>query len=73
LAGLLKQLEFCTPCKKKNSFQFVQIVASPQLKPDDLMVSFDVASLFTKVPVADSLELLSHHFEDEVLALFKQY
>jgi hypothetical protein len=35
------------------------------------MVSFNMVSLFTKVPITDSLELLSHHFEDEVLALFK--
>ena len=35
------------------------------------MVSFDVVSLFTKVPVDDSLSLLSHHFTDDILALFK--
>jgi retron-type reverse transcriptase len=35
------------------------------------MVSFDVVSLFTNVPIVDSLEVLSHHFEDDVLALFK--
>jgi hypothetical protein len=35
------------------------------------MVSFDVVALFTKVPITDSLELLSHHFEDDVLALYK--
>jgi len=35
------------------------------------MVSFDVVSLFTKVPTADSLELLSQHFEDDALALFR--
>ena len=28
-------------------------------------------SLCTKVLIADSFELLSHHFEDDVLALFK--
>ena len=28
-------------------------------------------SLFTNVPIVDSLELLSHHFEDYVRALFK--
>jgi len=28
-------------------------------------------SLFTKVLIADSLELLSHHFVDDVLAFFK--
>jgi hypothetical protein len=27
--------------------------------------------VFTSVPIADSLELLIHHFEDDVLALFK--
>ena len=35
------------------------------------MVSFDVVSLFTKVPVEDSLSLLSHQFADDILALFK--
>jgi retron-type reverse transcriptase len=35
------------------------------------MVRFDVVSVFTKVPIVDSLELLSHHFEDDVLELFK--
>jgi hypothetical protein len=35
------------------------------------MVSFDMVSLFIEVPIADSFELLSHHFEDYVLALFK--
>ena len=28
-------------------------------------------SLFTKVPIVDSLVLLSRHFEEDVLALFK--
>jgi hypothetical protein len=35
------------------------------------MVSFHVVSLFTKAPIVDSLELLSHHFEDDVMVLFK--
>ena len=35
------------------------------------MVSFDVVSLFTNFPIVDSLELLSQHIEDDVLALFK--
>jgi hypothetical protein len=35
------------------------------------MVIFEVVSMFTKVPIADSLKLFSHHLEDDVLALFK--
>jgi hypothetical protein len=35
------------------------------------MVSLEVVSLFTKVSIMDSLDLLSHHFEDDILALFK--
>jgi retron-type reverse transcriptase len=35
------------------------------------MVSFDVISLFTNVPIGDSLDLLSKHFETDILALFK--
>ena len=48
-----------------------QILESLRVQPEDLMVSFDVVSLFTNVPTVDSLELLGHHFEDDVLALFK--
>jgi retron-type reverse transcriptase len=35
------------------------------------MVSFDVMSLFTKVPIEDLLSQLSQHFADDILALFK--
>jgi hypothetical protein len=35
------------------------------------MASFDVMSLFTKVPIADSLDFLSHHFKDYALTLFE--
>jgi hypothetical protein len=71
LVGLLRHLIGNSAHHVKYSFQFVQILESLQVQPDDLMVSFNVVSLFTMVPIADSLELLSHYFEDEVLALFK--
>jgi len=35
------------------------------------MVSYDMVSPFTKVPITLSLELLSHLLEDDALALFK--
>ena len=71
LTGLLKHLTGNSTHHIKNSFHFTEIVDSLQVNPEDLMVSFDVESLFTKVPVADSLSLLSQHFEDSILALFR--
>ena len=41
------------------------------IQPGDLMVSFDIISLFTNVPVLDSLQLLSQHFDKDILSLFK--
>jgi hypothetical protein len=71
LAGLLSQLTGNSAHNVKNSFQFVRILESLRIQPEDLMVSFNVVSLFTNIPIVDSLELLIHHFEDDVLALFK--
>ena len=52
-------------------YPIFQILESLRVQPEDLMVSFDVVSLLTNVPIVNSLELLSHNFEDVVLALFK--
>ena len=71
LAGFLNQLTGNSAHHVKNFFQFVQILESLRVQAEDLMVSFDVVSLFTNVPIVDSLELLSQHFEDDVLTLFK--
>jgi len=71
LTGLLTHLTGNSAHHVKNSFHFTKIVESLQVQPEDLMVSFDVVSLFTKVPVVDSLSLLSQHFEDSILALFR--
>jgi hypothetical protein len=71
LAGLLSQLTGNSAHHVKNSFKFVQILKSLRVQPEDLMVSFNMVSLFTNVLIVDSLELFSHHFEDDVLALFK--
>jgi hypothetical protein len=35
------------------------------------MVSFDILSLFTKVPIRETMILLGRHFEEDVLGLFR--
>jgi len=71
LSGLLNQLAGKSTHHIKNSFHFIEILKTLKIKPGDLMVSFDVVSLFTKVPVEESLTLLSQHFNNEILALYK--
>jgi hypothetical protein len=34
------------------------------------MVSFDILSLFTKVPIMETMDLLGRHFKEDVLGLF---
>jgi hypothetical protein len=46
LPGLLSQLTGKSVHHMKNTFQFVQIMESLRVQPEDLMVSFDVVSLF---------------------------
>jgi hypothetical protein len=35
------------------------------------VVSFDIVSLFTKVPIRETMDLLGRHFEEDVLGLFR--
>jgi hypothetical protein len=37
-----------------------------------MLVSSEVVSLFTKVPLEDTLQLLSHHFHNQTIALIRQ-
>jgi len=71
LSGLFNQHTRKTAHRVKNSFQFVGILESLKIKPRDLMVNFDVVSLFTKVPVEESLTLLCKHFNKDILTLYK--
>jgi hypothetical protein len=34
------------------------------------MVSFDIVSLFIRVPIKETMDLLGRHFEEDVLGLF---
>jgi hypothetical protein len=39
----------------KNSVQFINTIKSLYAGPEDVLVSFDVVSLFTMVPIGEAL------------------
>ncbi|XP_046395746.1 uncharacterized protein LOC124163008 [Ischnura elegans] len=55
----------------KNSTEFVKILAGIRLKETDLLVSLDVVSLFTRVPLDDTLRLLAEKFDGDTVQLFR--
>jgi hypothetical protein len=69
LATLLKPLVGQTDSFILNSSHFVQKLPNFQLSPGDILVSFDVESLFTKVPIMDTLDVLKDLFPTHGLPL----
>ena len=55
----------------ENSKQFIETIKTIRLDETDILVSFDVESLFTKVPLPDTIELLRPHFDPPVVNLFR--
>jgi hypothetical protein len=64
LARLLGGHTGRSPHHIKNSIEFVQELSSLQADTHDIMVSFDNVSLFTKVPIRETMNLLGRHFLD---------
>jgi hypothetical protein len=55
-----------------NSKAFIQKLHTINLQEADILVSFDIASLLTKVPLEDTLQLLSEHVHNYTIALIRQ-
>lgn len=58
LASELKPLLRNSGSRILNSKDFVEKIQQIRLHPNDILVSFDVESLFTKVPIPDTLEII---------------
>ena len=58
LARILSPLVGWTCYTVKNLTHFVNLLAEIEIEKEEKMVSFDVTSLFTKVPIQDALEVM---------------
>jgi hypothetical protein len=72
LARLLSGHTGHSPHHINNSIEFVQVFSSLQVDTRDIMVSCDIVSLFTKVPIKNTMDLLGRHFVEDVLGLFRR-
>ncbi|KAJ4425918.1 hypothetical protein ANN_27544 [Periplaneta americana] len=50
---------------------FIEKIQTLKTRPGDIMVSFDVVSLFTRVPIIETIELLKNIFPEDIVALFQ--
>ncbi|XP_054723405.1 uncharacterized protein LOC129233402 [Uloborus diversus] len=71
IAGLLKPFIGLSSSFITDSSDFVQKINLISLQPSDLLLSFDIVSLFTKVPVEDALQLITPLFPPDIAAFFK--
>jgi hypothetical protein len=71
LMGLPSPLVGQSDHHTRNSEAFVQKLHDIWLNKADILVSFDVVSLFTKVPLDDTLQLFSGRFQRQTVDLIK--
>ncbi|XP_018311528.1 uncharacterized protein [Mycetomoellerius zeteki] len=73
LAQTLQPLTGKTESYITNSTDFIKKIQKIRLHPTDLLVSFDVESLFTQVPIKDTLNIIkaSHKVPSDLIPLIE--
>jgi hypothetical protein len=44
----------------KNSVSFVKWIKNQEVQDDDILVNFDIISLYTKIPVDDAIDIIKN-------------
>ena len=65
LTSILQPLVGNTPHHVSNSKQFVETTRNLTLQPTDIMVSFDVVSLFTNVPTEEACHITKERLDSD--------
>ena len=65
LARIIKPLVGGSQHHVKNNMDFIHSIEGIQMKTDECMMSFDVESLFTSVPVEPSIQIIKKLLEDD--------
>ncbi|GJQ82875.1 hypothetical protein Trydic_g2613 [Trypoxylus dichotomus] len=65
LSRILKEYTGNTPSHVLNSTHYVELIFEITIQPTDLLISFDVTSLFTKVPIPSSLNIIEQLLEHD--------
>ncbi|KAJ4448198.1 hypothetical protein ANN_10212 [Periplaneta americana] len=55
----------------RDSTHFIERLKTLVADPQDILVSFDVVSLFTKVPISNTMVLLRNIFSEDIVTLFQ--
>jgi hypothetical protein len=71
LTGLFRLLVGQSDCHIRNSETFMQKLQSIKLQEMDILMSFDMVLQFTKVPLEDTIQLLSEKFDKHAVDLFR--
>ncbi|CAK9810876.1 hypothetical protein ANTPLA_LOCUS6713 [Anthophora plagiata] len=69
LTKILKPLTGKTTSHIQNSTHFIQKIQNIRLEPNDILVSFDVQSLFTNIPIQDSINILKNRIPNNLIPL----